>query len=415
MTLHRDGPVRREDDPAATSVSDIGRALRRERTRQGLRLDELAAQTGLPVGHLEALEAGSVDGPVDRIAVVRTLRAYADALGLDGDRYALALIDLWPDAAAAGGASGGVLPVPAPAGPPVPPPAYVPAPLDPLTEALRPLGPADPGPPAGPFGATPAAAARIAGPGVDALTGPVQVVAPLPPAPVTAALAPPAAPVAPPAATGVVSVSAAGSTIRRVGGTSAPRDPGTAQVPAVMADTGTVPAVPRDRRRGRPPTALWVLLGVVVLALAVGIAGLVIHKEKPQWLVDIGVTSAGHTGGHKTATGTHHATAAPTMAMTHLTSVAASFEVHASYFLVQVVPVGGSSWVQATGSGQSTPLFAGTLANLQSKDFLVGPGQTLTVDVGSAHARLIVTSGKKEIGFYFPKVAPFTLTFTQAR
>lgn len=98
MILHRDGAGSRRGDAGRlpTSVPELGRNLRRARTCQGLRLEEVSERTGLPVGQLEALEAGTVDRIPDRIDVCQTLRRYADYLGLPGDRYALSLIDLWP-------------------------------------------------------------------------------------------------------------------------------------------------------------------------------------------------------------------------------------------------------------------------------------------------------------------------------
>ena len=45
---------------------------------------------------LEALESGGVGQQHDRIATLRTLRAYANSLGLPGDDYVLVAVEQWP-------------------------------------------------------------------------------------------------------------------------------------------------------------------------------------------------------------------------------------------------------------------------------------------------------------------------------
>ncbi len=355
MVLHRDGPTRRDEPAASSSVPDIGRTLRRERTRQGLRLDEMATRTGIPEEQLEALEAGTVDRLDDRVSTVQALRTYADSLGLPGGDLALSLVEHWP--------AGGPRAVAVPLGDT----AHVTA--DPVPAAPVPVAPL-----ANTFGDT----------GVVPIGTPTE------------------------SGSGTVTVSPAGSTVRRVGGTSPARDPGTAQVPVVFADTGVTPAVPVERRRRGAPLALKVVVSVVALALAVGVAGLVIHQVRPRWLSDIGVTSPPRTA--STHRVTHHAVV-PIVAMTHQSNLDASFDVHAGYFLLEVVPVGGESWVKVTDPQHVNPQYEGTLVSGQVKDFLVAPGQSLTVQVGSPHARVFVSVAGKEAGFYFPTVAPFTMYF----
>ena len=92
MIFHRDGSPRRDDASALPrSVPELGRSLQRERSLLGLTVPEVAARTGLPPVMLEALEAGTVDRLPDRVQTVKTLRGYADALGLSGERYACLL------------------------------------------------------------------------------------------------------------------------------------------------------------------------------------------------------------------------------------------------------------------------------------------------------------------------------------
>ncbi|MGH9092202.1 MAG: helix-turn-helix domain-containing protein, partial [Acidimicrobiales bacterium] len=97
MNRHRDVGTRRGDArwmPA--SVPELARTLRRARTRQGLRLEDVSARTGLPLEQLQAIETGTVERIPDRVAILRTLRRYADHLGLPGDRFVLAAVDHWP-------------------------------------------------------------------------------------------------------------------------------------------------------------------------------------------------------------------------------------------------------------------------------------------------------------------------------
>ncbi len=358
MILHRDGASSRRGDAGGlpTSVPELGRNLRRARTRQGLRLEDVSQRTGLPVGQLEALEAGTVDRIPDRIGVLQTLRRYADYLGLPGDRYSLSLVDLWP---ATPTGSGPVVVVKTPA-----------------TSAA----------------ATGAGVAR----GVD--TGAV---------PVIAVSRSPAAP------------AAAGAAASDPYGTAAVTgDEGvhsnTAQVPLAVVDTGVTPVVPGAPRatprpkKPRGPLLLRLVVALVALAVIAGVAGLVIHQVEPQWLNSLGITH-----GHPSKSGPTHPTT-PTAApgvfeVASTTSTGATFDIRAPAFLVRVIPVGAATWMQATDAQHVSPIFAGVVGTGQSKDFLVT--QSITVEVGSPSAHLFISVGNKVVGFYFPTAAPFTMTF----
>ena len=119
MIRRHDGGTRQDDAATGTpsSVPEVGRLLRRARTRQGLRLEDVSARTGLNLLQLEALESGTVDRIPDRVVVLKTLRRYADFLGLPGDRFVLAMVDHWPSPSAAPP----VVPVPSPPAPEVRP------------------------------------------------------------------------------------------------------------------------------------------------------------------------------------------------------------------------------------------------------------------------------------------------------
>jgi len=358
VILHREGAASRRGDAGAlpTSVPELGRNLRRARTRQGLRLEDVSQRTGLPVGQLEALEAGTVDRIPDRIDVCQTLRRYADYLGLPGDRYALSLIDHWPA-------------TPAGSGPVV------------VVQA-------------------PATSSAAAGVGVARRrdTGAVPVIA----VSRSAAGRPPASSVGAPVAR---SGSGTGATTEGV-------HSNTDQVPLAVVDTGVTPAVPgRPAPRPRKPGApLWLrlLVGLVALAVLVGVAGLVIHQVEPKWLNSLGITHT-HSPRPSAPTSSKPAVVPGVFAVASTTSTGATFNIRAPAFLVRVIPVGGASWMQATDAQHVSPIFAGVIGPGQSKDFLVT--QSITVEVGSPSAHVFVSVGNKVVGFYFPTAAPFTMTF----
>src|SRR5487761_1592506 len=95
------------------TAGDVARSLRRERSRQGLSVKDVSTRTGIPVAQLRAAETGALNLP-DQLSTLKTVRRYADFLGLPGDRYALALLEHWPTKAGLlalrgeGGRAGGV-------------------------------------------------------------------------------------------------------------------------------------------------------------------------------------------------------------------------------------------------------------------------------------------------------------------
>jgi len=346
------------------------------RTRQGLRLEDICVRTGLPLAQLEALESGTVDRMPDRVATVRALRAYANYLGLSGDQFALTLVDLWPSSAAA--AQPPVVDLRSPTG-------VVPAPSAPTAAVpgIELVATVDPGMPTGQVGAV-----------ATALAGTW---------PTTGAHA--AVPVA------------------NVTG---------------FADTGLTPMVTatphrpqRERRRPGAPLWLRIVVGVVALAVVVGVAGLIIQEVHPSWLRSIGIThgpsptdansGGGNSGNANSGGGSSGGTANPTARSTtttkpsaftvaSTTATSATVHVAAATFDVEVTAQDNPSWVQVTAPGQDAPLFAGILEAGQSQTFPVN--QSLVVQVGSAAAHLFVSSHGHNLGFYFPPAAPFTVTLT---
>jgi transcriptional regulator with XRE-family HTH domain len=351
VTRRRDGGTRLDDGATRipSSVPEIGRLLRRARTRQGLRVEDVAARGGLNAHQLEALESGTVDRIPDRVSVLQTLRRYADFLGLPGDRFVLALVEHWPSPGGPAGAAPLMVPVAAPA-------------------EARPVS--------------------------------VAVQWPSTPSVTTGALPP-----------GAVTRLTSGPTLH----TQVPSV--TAQVPLVV-NTGVTPAVRAAPARTRPPWRATVVLsatiGVLTVAVLVGIAALLVHRYEPRWLVDLGIThspgpAAHHGGGTPT---TQPAATLPKVTLTTKSAQAPSMNVTGASYQVTVAAVGGPSWVQVTKSGQASPAFSGVLAAGQSKVFPVSGGLPLALDLGSAAAHITVTTGLHVLRTYTPASAPETLTIT---
>ncbi|MGO9456379.1 MAG: helix-turn-helix domain-containing protein [Acidimicrobiales bacterium] len=373
MTRRHDGGNRRGDAATGTpsSVPEVGRLLRRSRTRQGLHLEDVAARTGLNLHQLEALETGTVDRIPDRVVVLQTLRRYADFLGLPGDRFVLAVVDHWPSPTAA-----------PPVVPVAPRPVAAVAPA-----AVAATSAVAVGPPLAPTGTVPVTA-------VTRVDRPVHVT---------------------PHPTGVPSTTAQ---VNAVPNTKVPS--AAAQVNAVP-NTGVIPAVRPQAPRGpraRPSTAaLSVAIGVLAVAVMLGIGALLVHRYEPRWLSDIGVTQAPTSPSTTTAgsgSHAHHPSGAPTQTLTVATTSpnAANLTVHSQSFQVTVKATGGSSWVQATQSGQAAPAFSGVLAPGQTQVFRVDG--SLQLEVGSVSAHVVVATGLRALGSYVPPAAPYTMTISGA-
>ncbi len=370
-----------------TSPYELARSLRRVRTRQGLRLEDVSARTGLPFHQLQAIETGTFDVATDRVAVLRTLRRYADFLGLPGDRYVLVLVDHWPPPPPVGGAS-----------------------ASPATQIVA-------------IHTGPVPTGVVPGPGPS--TGPATGVLPARPSPqpvLTGGTA----------ATGMLPVGAVGSQALGIG----------------LHDTGITAAVPSPRSTpyqtgptSRTPVLLRLLVALVALALVVGVAGLLIHHFEPRWLSSIGITAkspatasppgtstasppgtstaspastpkrSGTTGGSKTKS-----TGKATMTVDKTSSSSATFVVTAPTFTVKVAVPSSDSWVQvkgpATSPTTSSVLFSGLLTAGQSKSFVVQ--SKLTVTIGSVAALISVSVGNTLVGSYDSTVAPFAMTFQTA-
>lgn len=389
MIRHREGS-RRDEGRAPSSLPDLAVALRRARTRQGLRVEDVSGRTAIPTTQLEALESGTADLLADQIVTVRALRRYADFLGLPGDQYALVLVDVWPGSA---------------------------RPAASYPETTSPAG--------GPSVVTviPAAGVVAAAPTV---TGPPTVPPPTASATTSLFVPPAAAPTYPDDTGGVPAVPggipAAGSPtsgatpmpegVRYVTGTVPAY---TSQVPVLIPDTGVTPAVPGRAAATRPRgggTFLRVLIGLVGLLLILGLTGLGINHWRPQLLRTLHLPhSAIATTTTTTPVDHPTGTTAPKPSVFTVTSsspIAVTATVRAPAFTLSVTPVGGSSWVQVSDGSHATPVFSQVVAPLQNESF---PNEkTVTVQVGSSSARIFFLVHGKVVGFFFPTTAPFSVT-----
>ena len=75
----------------------IGRRLRSERERRRITLESIAANTKIGIGLLKALERDDVSRWPTGIFRRSFIRAYADAVGLDGDDIVREFLEQYPD------------------------------------------------------------------------------------------------------------------------------------------------------------------------------------------------------------------------------------------------------------------------------------------------------------------------------
>ena len=82
MTIEQDSSTEELPEPAAPPMS-VGEKLRTARETKRLELDHIAAQTRIPVRHLEAIEAGDFESMPSRAYAIGFARTFAGAVGLD--------------------------------------------------------------------------------------------------------------------------------------------------------------------------------------------------------------------------------------------------------------------------------------------------------------------------------------------
>ena len=335
------------------TAHDVARALRRARVRQGLSVKDVALRTGIPVSQLRAAETASLSLP-DQLATLKTVRAYADFLGLPGDRYALALLEHWPTKGAPGGS--GTSPT-----------------------ATTPAIPMPDG--SGVATGDPTAGTADGGGGA---TAPVPLITPVSPAPETSS-----EPFYAFEDTGVSpAVPAVGAPVYR----------GRGRVPAGL-------------RVGVGVTAAAVATALAFLAIdRLHPSWLGVTTLTPPTGAHPTTPAPAPRAAHPVR---HHTTAAPGVTLRPVTTTPAStvFRVGTSPFqlTVSATPT-GPCWVQVSVPTATAPAFAGMLSPGQSTT--VSVARSATVEVGSSSGRISVAAGSERLlSTYAPRVAPSRTTF----
>lgn len=381
-----EGPVRFR----GVGATDVGRALRNERIRQGLSHRDVSRRLGIPEDQLRAAESGTL-GRTDQLSTLKTVRRFADLLGLPGDRYALAILEQWPTAVH-GSAFG---------------PGNVPGRRDEPTAATPAVG--------GAAGGSAVAAGGLLGsftPFDDGL--PLDATFVDLDLPVTAGRRP------------FGNGMADGAPVDGAAVDGAAVDTGevTGIVPAVpIATTGSVVK--------RSPTPMPVRAAAVVLGAAVvaGGAFLAVDQVHPSWLRGIGparsaVPAAAPAAHHHTRADAHAAGAAASASRHGSSSSgavvtdalrpqptsagAATVDAGPAPVRVTVSAVGGPCWVQVTSPTAPAALFAGVVTAGSQRSFTVSHGAS--VQLGSAAGRVSVASRSGRLSTFRAPVAPFTLS-----
>ena len=361
-----DSPAEGGANLMPASVPDMARSLQLARLRAELTVPEASARAGLGNAVVEALESGDPGQQLDRIATLRSLRAYADALGLPGNDYVLAAVEQWPSAGPllTTGSETAVVPV--------------------VSISSAPAG-----------GHSPAGGHGSVWPGE---------------------------------ATGVPDATTTGvmESIRPTSVTDTGRLPAldTGRVPVV--DTGQVRAV----RLGAPRLLTFLIGLVAFLVVLGGAALIEHNQingwfdsgrsTTTRWIDDVksalGFTSkpTAHTH-HPSTTSTTATKAARGSKVTVMAGPGALSEnisVSAKSFTVKVLTTTRPCWVDVTIAGVPKPLFEGDLLPGQSHSFVVT--SSLTVETGSSAGGTQYYEGTKLLGYFFPPKAPFTINFTAA-
>lgn len=362
-------------DISAWNSADVARALRRARTAQGLRVDEVGQAAGVSAKDLRALESASLDSFPDSLSALRAVRRSADYLGLPGDQLALVLMERWPLRAHPGIS-------------PADPTSVVPAVGrgdTPTVEATATGAAADTGPP------TEVAAGRWRGAERRVLFGAAA------------------------AAGGTGTSEVLIEDVRRhtgAGGRGAGNDDGFEETDAVLVGgpggRGAGHSLPDDA----PPAWLRMVVVAIVVAVLAGVAGILVHGHGGGTNAS-GTTasSTNHTTTKTTTTPTKSAKSTKKVAFTiaKTSPTSANITVGAPSFTVTITAVRYPAWVQATAPTKSAPVFSGMIYAGQVQSFPVH--RSLTVETGSVAGHATVTVGSKQVGAYAPPAAPYYMTF----
>jgi hypothetical protein len=328
--------------------------LRETREERGLDLLTIHDRIGRPITQLEDLENGDLDALPDQAGALSTLRRYAAFLTLDGDALALQLMEAWSTAAD--------------------------QPKRPSRELVT---------------ATGVITTMTSGP--DHLraftqTGPVPVV-------------------------GGGGNSGLGSS--GAYGYGVATGPPTGMLMSVVPRDEikeTKRASARERRRHRAPTSLKVFTWLVLVLTVAAVAGLIIQRQRPQWMVDAHLLHITQPDGQPVATTattvppTHHVTAPTSAVVAGPTdnTTQATYSVNAQQFTLGII-TSGPCWVQVTSPASITPLLEGVQNGGTVQSFKAN--KSITLQVGSSAVVVSIEIKGKTVFLNKPKSTPFTYTF----
>ncbi len=190
----------------------------------------------------------------------------------------------------------------------------------------------------------------------------------------------------------------------------------TRQVP--VFETGQVAAI-----RQSAPTYLKVLVAMAAALVVVGGIGLGLHNQISRWIHSAQSTTSRLISEAQRDTGVsssppakadHHGAVPPKVSVvTAPGAQAATIDVAAPSFSVDVVAQSAPAWVQVTEPTSQAPVFSQVISPGQSHAFVVA--QSATVETGSLGAHFIILEGLTTLTIYQPTKAPFTLTVNSVR
>ncbi len=405
----RGGRRRRSRTPDPSSLEEMALALGQARAASGLSLDDVQRRTGVPLRHLEALEAGDLTHFLDGKTAAASVRRFADVVGLDVDVMVAVVEVYWKE-----GALVPTGPGPSPtAAPDDPPTTVVPAVTRtaPPVAVVAPLAPVeDP-----PTTVVPVVAPLQADEAAFTTTAEIPVVAPV------ATPSPAPAPAAD--TTGTMAVPASPALFAPVPGEEAPparpgRTPRAEREPAPPKP----PKPPKPQKPSRPKSRVPLPLRVGVWATATlllaGLLVLGLHRQVPRWWADLNRPDP-------TTTSTSTTTTTPGVHATQTSTGGSSATVAVSSPDYQlVVHVLSRTWIFVNSDDPSQAAAdpsMGTTPRIFEGILDTGPDQTytpvkgnLTVQMGASGVVLgLEVNGKVVPNWLFtPQVAPFTLSIT---
>lgn len=194
--------------------------------------------------------------------------------------------------------------------------------------------------------------------------------------------------------------------------------------------TGTLSVIPRDqiketkrataraRRRRRAPVSLKIVTWLAGILAIAAIAGLVIQRQHPQWLVQAHILRITQPDGQPLAAPSPtsvpvrhptHQAAAPVVAGPTDNATQATYYVDTQHFTLGIA-TSAPCWVQITSPSSITPLLQGTQPAGTVQSFKAD--KQITLGVGSEAVVIGISINGKNVFLTKPTQAPFTYTFT---